>query len=1010
MNATGGSRRLVSLAIFGWIAVCAFMADPVRAQYQITSWTIDAGLPQNSVNCIIQTRDGYLWMTTLDGLVRYDGVRFVVFNKSNTPGIVNNRLIRVSEDGEGNLWITGESQGLMRYRDGVFTSYTTADGLPDDNVGNCVLDADGSALFVTHGGIVRWQQGRFVPDPLAVGAPEPDMFRYRERSGAMWYRDYASLFRYKDGVLTTYTRKDGLSSAHIYAMCEDPEGGLWLGTAEGVVSHLKDGRFTNYSLKDGLPGLGIAAIYLDHKGNVWAGTTGGGLLQLHHQTGKFITYTRAQGLSSDDINVIYEDHEGNIWVGTRTNGLNRLRRNIIVPYSTKDGLVDSVVYPIYEDRAGGVWMGTNAGMTYLKDGKVTNYTRKDGLEGYIITALCEDREGRMWIGALGGGYWLKDGKLTAFGDKIIPVRTTPTVIYQDRQANIWLGTERGIYKYRDGKVRQYTTADGLVNNEVKDLYEDPQGRLWIATYGGVSCMTGEQFNNFTIAEGLASNAVRTIYQDGDGVLWFGTYDGGLSRFKDGRFTSYTTREGMFNNGVFRILEDRRGIFWMSCNRGIFRTSRQQLNDFADGRITSIDCIAYGKQDGLLNVECNGGRQPAGIKTRDGKLWFPTFDGVAVVDPEAVYVNTQPPSVVIEELALDNKRVAASEVLDIHPGENNLEIHYTGLSFVNPDYMRFKYKLDGLDADWNDVGNRRTAYYSHLPPGHYTFTVIAANSDGIWNDTGASLRVVIHPPFWRTWWFISATVAALFAVTLLAYRRRIANLKRLHTVQRAFSNQLIESQESERKRIAAELHDSLSQSLSIIRSRASLCLNRLDDPKRTRDQLNEIDLAAAYALEEVREIAHNLRPVELDRLGLTEAIQAMAQKVTDSTPIRLVVELDPIDGVLSNEAEINLYRIVQESLNNIVKHSLATEAAVAIKRDNGTMQITIHDNGRGFVPGSTATSHATGSGFGLVNIAERANLLGGKQIIHSVPGQGTTITINVALKDGIDGQRNPHLAG
>jgi signal transduction histidine kinase len=376
----------------------------------------------------------------------------------------------------------------------------------------------------------------------------------------------------------------------------------------------------------------------------------------------------------------------------------------------------------------------------------------------------------------------------------------------------------------------------------------------------------------------------------------------------------------------------------------------------------------------------------------------------------MYVNTQPPQVVIEELALDNKRVAPSEALDIQPGENNLEIHYTGLSFVNPDYMRFKYKLEGLDADWNDVGNRRTAYYSHLPPGHYTFTVIAANSDGVWNDTGASLRVVIHPPFWRTWWFISATVAALFVVTLLAYRRRIANLKRLHTVQRAFSNQLIESQESERKRIAAELHDSLSQSLSIIRSRASLCLNRLDDPKRTRDQLNEIDSAAAYALEEVREIAHNLRPVELDRLGLTEAIQAMAQKVTDSTPIRLAVELDPIDGVLSNEAEINLYRIVQESLNNIVKHSKASEAEVAIKRKNGTMQITIHDNGRGFVPGVTATSHANGSGFGLVNIAERANLLGGKQIIHSVPGQGTTITINVALKDGIDGQRNPHLAG
>ena len=999
MTLTTRSHCFLRLALFAWLPVG--VSTEVLAQYQITSWTVDAGLPQNSINDILQTREGYLWLTTFDGLVRYDGVRFIVFNKSNTLGLLNNRLLKLFEDGEGNLWIRSEPDGLIRYRDGVFTTYTTADGLPHNNVRGFAVDRDGNPLIITLGGIARWQQGRFVPDAAAGDALlPPDMYQYQDRSGALWYRNRATLYRCKAGTFSSYTTRQGLSSVAIQAYCEDRDGNLWMGTSDAGLNRLKDGRITVYNQKDGLPAFGVSAIYQDHLGTLWVGTAGGGLCQF--KGGRFTTYTKAQGLSSDDISSITEDREGNLWVGTRINGLNRLRKSLITVYSQKDGLSAPVVYPIYEDRAGNIWLGTTAGLTRFKDGVCRSYTRKDGLVDDNVAALCEDGQGRLWVGVLGGGYWLKDDRLTPFSERIIPIRTTPQVIYQDREGTLWIGTERGLFKYREGNMHHYTTADGLVSNDVKDLYEDPQGRLWVATYGGLSCMAGDRFSNFTDRDGLASNAVRTIYQDGDGVLWIGTYDGGLSRFQDGRFTNYTTRVGLFNDGVFRILEDDRGNFWMSCNRGIFRARKQQLNDFVDGKVAAIDCIAYGKQDGLLNVECNGGRQPAGIKARDGKLWFPTFDGAAVFDPEAVPVNNEPPLVRIEELVLDHQQRAVADVLDLRPGENNLEIQYTGLSFVNPEHMRFKYILEGLDPDWIDVGSRRTAYYSHLPPGQYRFTVIAANSDGVWNHAGASLRVIVHPPFWRTGWFIAVTLAALVATAWLAYRHRIASLKRLHAVQTAFSNQLIESQEQERKRIAAELHDSLSQSLSIIRSRASLCLTRLDDQQRAREQIDEIEAAAAYALDEVREIAHNLRPVELDRLGLTEALQAMARKVDDSTPIALTTAIDPIDGCLSSEAEINLYRIVQEGLNNITRHSGATAAWVAIKRQANNMQITIRDNGKGFVP-----TGASGRGFGLLNITERARMLGGKPLIHSAPGQGTTITINVALKGTDNGQHDPH---
>ena len=374
----------------------------------------------------------------------------------------------------------------------------------------------------------------------------------------------------------------------------------------------------------------------------------------------------------------------------------------------------------------------------------------------------------------------------------------------------------------------------------------------------------------------------------------------------------------------------------------------------------------------------------------------------MVDPAAVPLNPQPPPVIIEELLLNNQPRTAGAVLELYPGDDNLEIRYTGLSFVKPEQMKFKYRMAGLEQAWQEVGNRRAAYFSHLPPGSYQFSVSAANSDGIWNDTGASLRVIVHPPFWRTWWFSGLTVAALLGAALLAYQRRVAYLKRRHAVQGAFSRQLIESQEHERKRLASELHDSLSQSLSIIRSRATLCLNRLEDQQRTRDQLNEIEAAAAYALDEVREIARNLRPVELDRLGLTEALQIMIKKVGDSTLLRLSVEIEPLDGLFSNEAEINLYRIVQESLNNIVKHSAATAAAVTIKREAGGIELTIRDNGKGFTPGAVTTNSA-GGGFGLLGITERTRLLGGQQVIRSAPGEGTIITINVALQDGQNGQ-------
>jgi YXYXY domain-containing protein/two component regulator with propeller domain len=317
------------------------------------------------------------------------------------------------------------------------------------------------------------------------------------------------------------------------------------------------------------------------------------------------------------------------------------------------------------------------------------------------------------------------------------------------------------------------TDTGLPQNSVGSILQTRDGYLWIATLDGLVRYDGARYTVFNKAnsKGILSNRFNLLYEDSDGALWVGTEDGGLNRFKDGKFTPYTTKEGMFSNGVFAILEDRRGNFWMSSNQGIHRVRKQQLNDFAEGRVAKIDAVSYGKADGMLSTECNGARQPAGVKTRDGRLWFPTFDGVAVVDPEAAVFNSEPPPVVIDRVVLDRQEMDPRQPIEVRPGKNNLEIHYTALSFIKPEHLQFKYKLEGLDKDWVDAGNRRVAYFPYPAAGSYTFRVQAANSDGVWNETGAAIQVTVIPPFYQTWWFTLLAAASVAGLAALFYRAR-----------------------------------------------------------------------------------------------------------------------------------------------------------------------------------------------------------------------------------------------
>jgi signal transduction histidine kinase/ligand-binding sensor domain-containing protein len=979
-------RRLRSLALL----LIAFSLGPLaRAQYGFDHWGIQDGLPQDIVRGIAQTPDGYLWIATLDGLVRFDGVRFTNFERSNTPGLISNRFREMYPGRDGDLWLTNEIGGVTRYHDGVFHHYGTESGIPHSVVDALTVNQAGDAWILSANRILQWNQssGKFIPITPQQTAITYDLLRW-DTTG-FWGRDGARIRCFVHGRFVNYPLPPWLNRDAVWGAAVDQAGALWLETFAGKQTRI-DPDGTGHAMKSGdTPTVN----FTDAHGHFWK-------MRVGDHLSRSLDFTSSGNPVTIAVTRSYEDRQGNLWFGTEGEGLYRLQKESIHVYSKEQGLADRDDYAIYQDHAGAVWIGAwHVGLSRFAEGKFVNYSRADGLPGRNVTAILEDRDHRLWVGSYGGLSIFDRGRFhTPLGPRL-PNGSVVLAICQDSRGALWFGTTGGLARYKDGVTDLFSAKDGLASQNVRVIIEDRSGDLWIGGYGGLTRLHNGGFTRWTEKDGLPSNSVWSIYEDGDRVLWIGTYDGGLARFKDGKFTQYTVKDGLFNSGVFQILEDRHANLWISCNRGIYRVSKRELNEFAAGARNTVTSVPYDKTDGMLSVECNGGIWPAGTKTRDGKLWFPTLNGIAVIDAESIASDSPPPPVIIESALLDRAPMLLTEPLRIHPGQENFEIQYTAPSFVKPHQISFRYKLEGLESQWVDAGSRRTAYYSHLPPGKYTFQVIAGNSDGVWNLGGKSLAITVLAPFYETWWFAAIVLVAVAAATTFAWKYRVSQLERAAAAQQAFSRQMIASQENERKRIAAELHDSLGQRLVVINNLALFALRSKDksSPDGAGARMmnpttaEEISSEAKLAIQETREISYNLRPFQLDRLGLTKAIEGMIRTVSKSARIQISAQVDDIDDLFPEELRINLYRIVQEGLNNIVKHADATEANVRIQRNEKQTVLTIRDNGRGFGLGGRLAQDGQ-SGFGLTGIAERASLLGGELQVQSAPGHGTVMTV------------------
>ncbi len=970
------------------------------------SWSTDDGLPQNSIISIAQTPDGYLWLATFAGVVRFDGLRFTVFDAGNTPELVSSRIVNLKVDRHGALWIRSEYGDIARLAGGRFTHFTAADGLPA-RVGVAVFTEDQAGNFWVPGisdqGILRLEGEKFV---VRV-PPVPAMSRGYQtliptRDGSIWGTGGNILTKLWPGEVVDYVfdaeRPEALvklsdldltRSLQITFLEPSRDGGIWVANVDGL-RKFRDGRWQEFRPAHG-PLASVANVYEDRAGNLWVGTWDDGLWQFDVK-GEVHKHKLTDSPAHEPVRSIFEDREGNLWVGTLGAGLFRVKPRLFTIYGIKDGLAGKVVRSITRGADGTVWMLNSDQINWLQE---QTQPRVQRVQSDISWASCNlvGRDGTAWVGTLRNGLFrYRKGEWFHY-----PFERSVLNLFEDRGGVLWLGADHLLARVEGDAIRKIPSPDGG-QLDVNAMADDSLGGLYLGLNGaGLLRYSRGEWTRFSKSDGLPDERVWSLYVDAENTVWMGGYDRGLARLKAGKIFSFSAPGLRLPGFIGSILEDNYGTLWLTSNHGIHTVSKKELNDFADGTSDAINTIRYTQRDGLATSECASSTQPVSFKGSDGRLWFATMSGVAVVDPSTLPHNTVPPPVAIEEVLIDDAETTKRDgLVTVPPGKHRIEIRFTALSLTAPEKLRFKYQLESFDPGWVDAGTQRVAHYTAVAPGRYRFRVQGCNNDGVWSETSANLAIAVVPYYWQTGWFIGLALASLLGVGVAGYHRRITTLKRERLAQAEFSRRLIESQELERKRISAELHDGLGQSLLLIRNRAVMGREQVVSSAGDTAPLDAISEAALSAINEVRSIAYDLRPYELDRLGLTKAIESVVERAANAAGFRTELEIELIDDLLPPEFEINLYRIAQEAVTNAVKYARAQTLMLSLKAEGDALHLVIRDDGCGMANLNGMPGPSRKGGLGMVGISERAKIMSGQATFVSAPGQGTTLTVVIPL--------------
>jgi signal transduction histidine kinase/ligand-binding sensor domain-containing protein len=963
-----------------------FALDPLRppSRYGHDVWLTRDGLPQEFVQAITQTSDGYLWIGTLGGLVRFDGVRFTVFEPSNTPGLRDARILALCPGRDGVLWIGTAAGGVARLEHGVIRAFEPTSESDDRSlkyVRSLHESADRSLWVGTSGGgLRRFRQGRRVPNEEPASPGHTVTAVHEDRAGNIWFGTTEGLAVLRRGRLVRYGAGEGLPHGFVYFIFEDRAGTVWVGTRGGL-TRIKDGAVATLTRRNGFPADAARTMWEDRDGNLWVGTLGQGLLRLSGD--RFVSFTSRDGLSNDHVTCLHEDREGNLWVGTQR-GLNRIKDVPFTSYTMRDGLSHDAVNSILRTRDDSIWVGTDGrGLDRIQDGRVRVFTARDGLGSDYIGPLFEARDGSLWAGGDGYVSRIAAGRVTTYRTGAGGEGRFVSIVGEDEQGRLLVGAgDRPLMRFDSGRLVPYDPATDRSQYRFS-VMRDRRGALWFGTVEGLGRFQAGRYTLYTEKDGLPDDTVHSVYEDGQGTLWIATA-AGLCRFKDGRFVSFAGPGGLGGGVVSQVLEDDGGSLWMNGRRGIVRVRKQDLEAYAEGRLPAVTFTVYGVEDGMESADYNPSYiQPAAGKTADGRLWFATTKGVAVIDPRRLKANRLPPPVIIERVMTDDDPVPLEPGARIPPGREKFEFHYTAPSFVSPEKVRFRYTLEGFDQSWTAAHDRRTAYYTNLPSGRYRFRVAAANDDGVWNEEGASFEFQLAPRFHQTRAFQALVLAALLAAGWSVHRLRVARMEaRFATVM------------TERNRMARELHDSLAQGLAGIALHAGAL--RQAEPELTdaaSRHLDTIGRLVQSSLAEARGSVWDLQPESLREGNLPAALESMIRELTGDTAVETALEVRGVPRRLGRQVERNVFRIGQEALTNALKHSQSGRVEMILSFEPDRVELRVRDHGRGFDP---STARCAPESFGLTSMRERAAQIGGHVTINSHPGRGTEVLLEAPV--------------
>ncbi|HWX20250.1 MAG TPA: two-component regulator propeller domain-containing protein [Candidatus Binatia bacterium] len=1017
---------------------------PFRAEgveYLIDVWDTEKGLPNSSVTAIAQTPDGYLWVGTYNGLARFDGVRFTTFN---APELGHARTQDLFVDNNGTLWINTYRGGLTSYRNGVFRREWPERGEFDSHT---ILAASSSneVVFVTQAGEVLRRQGAAADRNAAWSRVTPPggarlLYGCADGQGTLWFMTREGrLMKETGGEFKEVAESCGLAG-RVLALAADAKGKVWTGTdrevavweggefrplndtnsepaldaqfvlptRDGGLWVLADGRLRKRmgrqwagEAKEWRGLLGRASgramgMHEDREGGVWFNHYGNGLFHVTPD-GQFQRFTTDEGLPGDRVWAWFEDAEGNLWVGVERGGLVRLREKRFQVIGPGEGLPARAAQSVCEDESGAMWFGTaGGGLCRWKSGGLESFPVGTDASGNFVFSVFPSRAQGLWLSAAAGEdlFIFKGGQVRRAPWQVHGIKA----ILEDRGGRVWMGTKSGLSWYTPERRGSFGARDGLTVSAVRALAEGANGSIWCGNdEGSLYRCQAERLTAFRPADALADQPIWSLLADAEGTVWAGTFQGGLLRFKEGSFKRVTTEQGLPSDVICEILEDGKGQLWLGTYQGICRVNKRGLNACLDGAARRVDCVTYGRLDGLPTLECGGNYQPACWRARDGRLWFATVKGMVSAKPEELKINPVPPPVVIEEFRVDGQRLALDgSRLVVPPGRKQFEFRFTALSFVASDKVRFRYRLEGLNPEWLEADTRNVAQYSTLPARDYRFRVLACNSDGQWNQQGSVVAFTVLPHFYETWWFlgmagiglVGGVAASVRTVTTRKYRQELARLEQQHAIER------------DRARIAKDIHDDLGAGLTQITLLSELAKREPADLAGTH--LDRISDSARKMTRAMDEIVWAVDPQHDTLNGLMDYISAYTEDFLRTAGIRCRMDLPPEMPALRVDAEsrYNLFLALKEALNNVVKHARASELWLRLRLEPNYLTLLVEDNGQGF-PAAGNASHGNRlvSGHGLANLEKRLADIGGRCVVTSAPGHGTRVEMTVELEPG-----------